>query len=258
MTLVTYEKNEGIAVVTIDNPPLNVLSSQVKTELRAIVQEIAEDQAVVCMVLETAGSRAFVAGADIKEFPQMIGNPDMRHKVMDMHELMFEIENLPKPTIAVLDGLTLGGGCELALAFDIRIAEEQTMLGFPEVNLGIFPGAGGTQRLPRLVGTAKAKEMMYTGEPISAEKAEQIGLVNEVVKTGEGRDVAMELAKKIAGKSLQSLSRIKQAVNKGMEMDLPESIEWEATLFEDVFQTEDVKEGVDAFINKRQPEFSHK
>lgn len=188
----------------------------------------------------------------------MIGDSDIRSKVMDMHELMFEIENLPKPTIAVLDGLTLGGGCELALAFDIRIAEEQVMLGFPEVNLGIFPGAGGTQRLPRLVGTAKAKEMMYTGEPISAEKAEQIGLVNEVVKTGEGRNVAMELAKKMAGKSLQSLSRIKQVVNKGMEMDLPESIEWEATLFEEVFQTDDVKEGVDAFINKRQPEFSHK
>lgn len=256
--LVTYKNTDGIAVITIDNPPLNVLNRQVQSELGAIIQELKSDREVVCIILTTAGDKAFIAGADIKEFPTMIGDDNMRAKVMQMHDLLLEIEQLSKPTIAVLDGLTLGGGCELALAFDIRIAEEQVMIGFPEVKLGIFPGAGGTQRLPRLVGKAKAKEMMYTGEAIPALKAEQFGLVNEVVAKGGGYERAMELAAQIATNSIQSLSRIKRAVDEGVEMNLVDSIELEATLFEEVFQTEDVKEGVEAFINKRKAVFVHR
>jgi len=258
LSLVTFEKNDGIALVTIDNPPLNVLSRQVQKELRAIVQQLNQDEEVLTIVLRTSGEKAFVAGADIKEFPSMIGDSNMRPKVMEMHELLFEIENLPKPTIAVLDGLTLGGGCELALAFDFRIAEEQTMIGFPEVNLGIFPGAGGTQRLPRLTGTSRAKEMMFTGESITAHKAEEIGLINKVVPTGDGLEHALKLARTFTKKSLQSLSRIKRAIDDGIELTLEEGIEFEANLFEEIFETEDVKEGVEAFIQKRKPEFTHK
>lgn len=256
--LVSYIKEDGIAIVTIDNPPLNVLSQQVQKELKEITAEIEKDREVVCVLLTSAGDKAFMAGADIKEFPQMIGNPDMQKDVMAMHGMLNELDNLPKPTIAVLDGLTFGGGCELALTCDIRIAEEQAQLGFPEIKLGLFPGGAGTQRLPRLIGEAKAKEMMYTGEPITADVAARLGLVNHVVAKGEAFETAMNLARQIAGKSLQALSRIKRAVDEGLEVGLIEGIENEAKLFEEVFQTEDVKEGVDAFINKRKPHFKHR
>ncbi|MFZ3577107.1 enoyl-CoA hydratase [Virgibacillus sp. DJP39] len=256
--LVSCKKDNGVAVITIDNPPLNVMSRQVQQEMQEIIGEIKNDDEVVCVVLNSAGTKAFMAGADIKEFPNMIGNPEMRTQVMEIHAMLNEVDNLPKPTIAVLDGLTFGGGCELTLTFDIRIAEEHATIGFPEVKLGLFPGGGGTQRLPRLVGEAKAKEMMYTGEPISAEAAEKIGLVNQVVSTGEGLETAIKLASQIAGKSLQSLSRIKRAVDEGLDMTLSDGIEREATLFSEVFQTEDVREGVEAFIGKRKPNFKHK
>lgn len=257
MSLVTWKKEEGIAVITIDNPPLNVLNQQVQRDLKTIIEKIKTDKEVVCVVLTTAGNRAFIAGADIKEFPNMMGNPAMRENVMYMHDLLNRIDDLSKPTIAVLDGLTLGGGCELALTCDIRIAEKQVQIGFPEINLGLFPGGAGTQRLPRLIGEAKAKEMMFTGDPISAEEARNLGLVNQVVEQGKSYVAAMELARKIASKSLPALSRIKLAVDRGLELNLMEGVQYEATLFEEVFQTEDIKEGVAAFIEKRKPKFKH-
>lgn len=256
--IVSYKNEEGIAIITIDNPPLNVLSKDVREGLKETVAEIKEDKDVVCVLLTTTGDKAFMAGADIKEFPQMIGNTNMKEDIMPMHVMLNELDNLAKPTIAVLDGITFGGGCELVLACDIRIAEEQVQIGFPEVNLGIFPGGAGTQRLPRLIGQSKTKEMMYTGDPITAEEAEKIGLVNQVVPTGQAFTTAMNLAKKISNKSLQSLSRIKQAVDQGAELSLEDGVELEATLFEEIFQTEDVKEGVDAFIGKRKPNFKHR
>lgn len=256
--LVSYKSADGVAIVIIDNPPMNVLSQQVQKELKETVTTLEKDDDIICVVLTTPGDKVFIAGADIKEFPNMIDNPNMREDVMAMHDVLTSLEDMTKPTIIVLDGLTLGGGCELALAFDIRIAEEHTQIGLPEVNLGIFPGGGGTQRLPRLIGSARAKEMMFTGEPISSSKAEEIGLINKVVSTGEGLNTAMELASKIAGKSLQSLSRLKKAVDEGVEKSLSEGIEREVTLFEEVFQTEDAKEGVAAFIEKRKANFTHK
>jgi enoyl-CoA hydratase len=255
--LVSYKKDEGIAVIKIDNPPLNVLGQQVQEELKDIILEIKEDNDVVCVLLTTAGDRAFIAGADIKEFPSMMGNPTMLEDVMVMHRMFNDLDNLPKPTIAVLDGLTFGGGCELALTCDIRIVEEQAMIGFPEIKLGLFPGGAGTQRLPRLIGEAKAKELMFTGEPITAKEAKNIGLVNHVVATGEAYETAIKLARQIASKSLQALSRIKQAVDEGLELSLVKGIEKEASLFEEVFKTDDVKEGVQAFIEKREPRFIH-
>ncbi|QDI90485.1 enoyl-CoA hydratase [Salicibibacter halophilus] len=255
--LVTYKKENEIAVITIDNPPLNVMNQQIQKELKAITAEIKADKEVVCVLLTSTGEKAFMAGADIKEFPQMIENPDMRDQVMFMHQMLNEMEELPKPTIAVLDGLTFGGGCELALACDIRIAEEQIQIGFPEINLGLFPGGAGTQRLPRLIGESKAKEIMYTGEPITAAEAEKIGLVNRVVPSNEAYRTGMNLALQITEKSLPALSKIKQAVHDGMEVNLKEGIEKEATLFKEVFQTKDVQEGVEAFIEKRKPNFMH-
>ncbi|MCE7791317.1 enoyl-CoA hydratase [Salipaludibacillus sp. CUR1] len=252
------EKTNGVAVLTIDRPPLNVLSKKVFKELGEAFDALKDDPEAIAVVLKSAGEKAFVAGADIKEFPEMIGREDSKDTIMEGHRVLDAIDSFPKPTIVVLDGLTLGGGCELALTFDIRIAEEHAQIGLPEVKLGIFPGGGGTQRLPRLVGKAKAKEMMYTGEPVSAQEAKEIGLVNQVTAKGEGVSEAIKMAGKMTGYSLQSLSRIKKAVNEGMDVGLNEGIDLEAGLFADIFQTEDVKEGVRAFIEKRKPSFKHK
>ncbi|MDE5413878.1 enoyl-CoA hydratase [Alkalihalobacterium chitinilyticum] len=256
--LVSLKKEAGIGIVTIDNPPLNVLSQQVVTELNEVFTAIESDDEVVTVILTGAGNKAFMAGADIKEFPQSIGQPNMKENVMKTHEVLNHIDFLPKPTIAVLNGLTFGGGAELALTCDLRIAEEHSQLGLPEIKLGIFPGGGGTQRLPRLVGEAKAKELMFIGDPITAEEAEKIGLVNKVVPSGSGMEAAMAVAKKISGYSLQALSRIKKAVDEGTNMEFNAGIEREAELFAEVFQTEDVREGVQAFIEKRRPVFTHK
>jgi enoyl-CoA hydratase len=182
----------------------------------------------------------------------------MLASVMGSHEILNQIDQFNKPTIAVLNGMTFGGGCELALTCDIRIAEEHALVGLPEIKLGLFPGGGGTQRLPRLIGEARAKQLMYTGEPITAEKAERIGLINEVVPTGEGLNYGLKIAAKISKHSLQALSRIKKAVDDGMELSLEEGIEREAHLFTEVFRTEDIREGVQAFIEKRKPVFTHK
>src|SRR5699024_8158102 len=154
---------------------------------------------------------------------------------------------IPKPTIALLNGFTLGGGLELALTCDIRIAEDHAKIGLPEVNLGLLPGGGGTQRLPRLVGSAKAKEMMFTGDPVKAAEARDLGIVNQVVGKGEGKEAAEKLAQKLAGQSLQAVGRIKRLVNEGMEKPLQDGLKQEEALFEEVFATEDAKEGVQAF-----------
>lgn len=255
---VSLRKQSGIAVIEVDNPPLNVLSHHIFTQLSEVFAELERDDEVVVVILTTAGDRAFVAGADIKEFPQLMNNPNMKENIMETHAVIGRIGQFAKPTIVVLDGLTLGGGTELALAFDMRIAEEHTQIGLPEVKLGLFPGGGGTQRLPRAIGAAKAKEMMFTGEPVSAEEAYRLGLVNQVVPKGTGLDAAKKLAGLITRHSLQSLSRIKRAVDEGLALSLEQGVEHEANLFVEVFQTEDVREGVQAFIERRQPTFRHR
>ncbi|MFC0558021.1 enoyl-CoA hydratase [Halalkalibacter alkalisediminis] len=258
MSLVEVKKENGIATITINNPPLNVMNQKVVFALRETFQVLEEDQETLVIILTGSGETAFMAGADIKEFPQLMDHPNMKAQVMETHSVLNQIDFFPKPTIAVLNGLTFGGGCELALTCDMRIAESHTLIGLPEIKLGLFPGGGGTQRLPRLIGEAKAKELMFTGEPIPAEKAEKIGLINYVVPTGGGLEKAMELAGKIRHHSLPALSFIKRAVDEGTDMSFPAAIEHEATLFTEVFQTEDIREGVQAFIEKRKPVFRHR
>ncbi|ADC50763.1 enoyl-CoA hydratase [Alkalihalophilus pseudofirmus OF4] len=255
---VSVEKEKGLAIVTINNPPLNVMDKDVIASLRDTFQQLSQDPETVVVILTGAGDKAFMAGADIKEFPQLMDHPNMKEPVMETHAVLNQIDFFEKPTIAVLNGLTFGGGCELALTFDIRIAEEHTQIGLPEIKLGLFPGGGGTQRLPRLIGEAKAKELMYTGEPIDAKTAQQIGLVNHVTKSGAGLEKAVQIAKQIRRHSLPALSCIKRAVDEGMDMSFPQAIEHEADLFTEVFQTEDIREGVSAFIEKRKPEFKHR
>ncbi|MFE0504113.1 enoyl-CoA hydratase/isomerase family protein [Peribacillus butanolivorans] len=256
--LVRVEKENKLAIVTIDNPPLNVISKNVFKGLLEVFTELEEDNETVAVLITGAGDIAFAAGADIKEFPQMMGNPNMKETVRESHAILNKIDYFPKPTIAVLNGMTLGGGCELALACDLRVAEAQVQIGLPEVKLGLFPGAGGTQRLSRLVGNAKAKEIIFTGDSLNAKDAEKIGLVNKVVEQGCGLTEAKNLASRMTRHSLQALSRIKKAINEGSESTLEQGLEIETNLFEEIFQTEDVKEGVSAFLDKRKPAFLHR
>ncbi len=255
---ITLEKKDGIAILTINRPQvLNALNRKTIEEIARAVDDIESDESVKVLIITGAGERAFVAGADINEF---VGIDVVTAKELsrNFQLLLNRIETLGKPVIAAINGLALGGGCELAMACDIRIASEKARLGQPEINLGIIPGAGGTQRLPRLVGIAKAKELIFTGDMIDAREAERIGLVNRVVPPDRVVDEAVELAKKLAGKSPFILKLAKEAINTGMNMDIYSAIALENDLVTIAFTTEDKEEGMRAFMEKRKPEFKGK
>lgn len=257
-SLVYREVRARIATITVDNPPLNVLSLRVVRELEECVSEVAADPEVSVAVVTGASEQAFMAGGDIKEFPDLLGTgvETVREHALLMHRPFNLLGSMHKPTIAAVNGLALGGGCELALACDLRVAEESAQLGLPEIKLGIFPGAGGTQRLSRLIGNSNAKMMMFTGEPVSAERAQSIGLVDQVVADGDALSAALELAERISRFSLPALSRIKRSVDEGTSVSLLDGLEVEARYFGEVFQTQDAREGIAAFIEKRAPDFS--
>lgn len=253
-------KEGNIAVITIENGPMNVLDAEVIQKIGEVSETITNDPEVVVVILTGSGERAFMAGADIKEFPEAMRktSDEMINDMMKSHAAFNKLDFLNRPTIAAVNGLAFGGGCELALLCDIRIAEEHALFSLPEIKLGLFPGGGGTQRLPRVIGEAKAKELMFTGEPISAQEAKEIGLVNKVVPKGEALAAAKKLAKTIASYSLPALQFIKQAVDRGDPLSLEEGLRVEAELFAKVFKTEDIKEGVSAFLEKRKPNFKHR
>lgn len=258
--LVYWEKKDGVGVMTINNPPVNALSGMVVKDILECLGEMEMDDGVRVVVVTGAGPKAFMAGADIKEFPHLMqGKAGLAGEYASRGHGMFNmLDNFPKPTVAAINGLALGGGCELALCCDLRVAGEKALLGLPEIKLGLFPGGGGTQRLPRLVGEAKAKELMFLGDFIPAQEAMRIGLVNSVVPQDEVLTVALDLAKKISQRPGAALSLIKQAVDRGMQMTLEEGLRLECDLFDRVFLTEDCREGVSAFIEKRDPKFSHR
>lgn len=260
VSVVSWSKQNNIATIIINNPPVNVLSAHVVEQLSIAADEIERDSEVKVVILTGAGDRAFMAGGNIKEFPAWMGKgvEEAKQKSLWLQEPLNKIENISCPTIAAINGVALGGGCELALCCDIRIAEEHVFIGLPEIKLGLFPGAGGTQRLPRLIGKAKAKEMIFTGEPLSAEEAKQIGLVNHVVPKGKSLEKALELANVINNYSLPSLILAKRSIDEGYEKILNDGLLIEAENFGRVFQTKDVKEGVEAFIQKRNPNFIDK
>jgi len=257
--LVTWQKEDGLGIMTINSPPVNALSERVISEVLSCVKEMEADAEVRVMIVTGAGEKAFVAGADIKELPKLIeGKAGAAAEYSkNAHMAINAIDNFSKPTIAAINALALGGGCELALACDLRVASKKALLGLPEIKLGVLPGGGGTQRLPRLVGEAKAKELMYLGNFISADEALQIGLVNRVVPPEEILEAAKGLGKEIAGRPGMALNLIKQCVDRGLQMTLEEGLRLEIDLFDRVFLTEDVKEGVSAFIEKKSPKFRH-
>jgi len=246
----------GIVVVTINRPPVNALNSQLIKELLETFDELENDQTVSVIILTGAG-RAFIAGADIKEIPAL--NAESGEAFSGLGQEMTErIDDFPRPVIAAIEGLALGGGSEVALACDIRIASESAKFGQPEVNLGVIAGAGGTQRLPRLVGKGKAKELLFTGEVVDAHEALRIGLVEKVVSTGEALNAAKAMARNIEGKGPVAIALTKKAVNEGMDVPLKKGLEIEKRAFGQVCGTQDKNEGVKAFLEKRKPNFQGK
>jgi len=253
-----YEKEDGIGLVTINRPEtLNALNSEVYTELYDVFQKIEEDSDVRVVILTGSGERAFVAGADIAEM-QPQNSIEINGFINIIREASDYISNLSKPVIAALNGFTLGGGCELAMCCDLRIASEKAKLGQPEINLGVIPGAGGTQRLPRLIGMSRAKELIFTGDIIDAKTAFMMGLVDKIVPPDMLMAETKELAKKIMSKSGVTLALAKKAMNSGANTDLSSALDIEAQCFARCFATEDQKEGMKAFLEKRKPEFKNK
>ncbi|MGI6092294.1 MAG: short-chain-enoyl-CoA hydratase [Veillonellaceae bacterium] len=250
-----FEVEDGIGIVTINRPKvLNALNRATITEIEALFSELVEDNSVKVVIVTGSGEKSFVAGADIAEMQSMTAIEG--RKWGKLAQAVFnKIDNLPQPVIAAVNGYALGGGCELAMACDIRIASEKAKFGQPEVSLGIPPGFGGTQRLPRLIGKGRAKELLFTGEMIDAQEAYRIGLVNRVVKPEELITTARDIARKIMQRGEIAVKMCKAAVNEGLDMDLDSGLAYEAEVFGLCFATEDQKEGMQAFLEKRQPVF---
>lgn len=256
MEFLSWKAEDGVAIVTINRPPANALAQQLIRELDELLNEIEQNDDVRAVLLHGEG-RFFSAGADIKEFTEL-SSPDQAVKLAENGQGVFNrLESFPKPVIAAIHGAALGGGLELAMSCHIRYVAEDAKLGLPELNLGIIPGFGGTQRLPRYVGAAKAAEMIFTGEPISGVEAVQWGLANKAVPQEELLTKALELAKKIAKKSPVSLKSAIHALQFN-RASFDDGLKAEAEQFGVVFQSEDAKEGIQAFIEKRQPTFSGK
>ncbi len=255
---VLVERDGGVAVVTVNRPKvLNALNAQTLDELRRTVLALKHDDSVRSVILTGAGDKSFIAGADINELAVQSPTSGRDHALRGQHVLDL-IENMGKPVIAAINGYALGGGCELAMACAIRIAADTAKLGQPEINLGIMPGYGGTQRLSRLIGRGRALELLLTGDQIGAQEACRLGLVNRVVPAAQLMGEARTLASVLASKAPVAARYILDSVNKGLQMTLADGQIFEATLFGLVASTEDMREGTRAFLDKRKAEFKGK
>lgn len=254
---IKYESRDNIAYVTVNRPKaMNALNMDVLNELYDVFTAIEADADIRAIIL-TGEGRAFVAGADIAQMNQLNALEGRQMMIMG-HKVMNLIEAIEKPVIAAVNGFALGGGCELSMACDIRIASEKAKFGQPEVGLGIIPGFGGTQRLPRLVGKGMAKYLIMTAEMIPAEEAYRIGLVEKVVPAESLMEEAEKLAKTIASKAPVAVATAKTAINNGFDMDMKSASKFEIETFTAAFGSEDKSEGMSAFLEKRAPEFKNR
>ncbi len=257
--LLEIDSESGVALLTINRADkLNALNHTLLSELSDALDEIASDENARAMVVTGAGSKAFVAGADISEIAAI--DDDEAGVVFARYgqDVFSKIERMTIPVIMAINGYALGGGCELALCGDIRIASDNAQLGQPEVNLGVIPGYGGTQRLARLIGRDRAKGIIFTGERVGAEDAYRLGLVDRVVPQADLVDEAVNLAKNLAQKAPRAIALAKMAINEGISLPLADALDLEAQLFGQVAATQDRREGASAFLEKRQPRWSGK
>jgi enoyl-CoA hydratase len=246
MALVRVEVDDRVATIRLDRPPMNAINSEVQEELRAAADEVTGN-AHVRAVIVFGGEKVFAAGADVKEF----AGQDHEYLARDAARVMSSIDSIariPKPVIAAVTGFALGGGCELALAADFRIAADNAKLGQPEILLGIIPGMGGTQRLPRLVGPAKAKDLIFTGRFVDAQEALEIGLVDAVVPADEVYASAVAMAQKLAKGPALALAAAKAAIDEGLDGDLANGLRLESHLFASIFATQDSRTGIASFL----------
>jgi enoyl-CoA hydratase len=255
---ITYEESEGIATITLNRPEaMNAFSKEVEGEIMQVLEEIKNDETVHVVVLTGAGEKAFSAGADIKA---MRGMNALKARELSLRgeKLCSSLENLEKPVIAAINGYALGGGLEVAMACDFRIASENARMGQTEINIGLIPGWGGTQRLTRLVGKTKAKELVFTGRMIDAKTAEQLGILNMVVPADKFKETVRQFAAELAQKAPVALKVAKALINKGADVSLDAALAMEREGFGVVASTEDLQEGVSAFTEKRKPTFKGK
>jgi len=247
---IILEKEAGIATLTFNRPEaMNALNNQTRAEFGQAIEDVALDNEIKVLII-TGSGKAFVAGSDIKEFNKT--TPFAAHNIKRLGEM---VEKLEKPVIAAVNGFCLGGGCEIAMGCDIIIASEKAKFGQTEINIGIIPGGGGTQRLQRLIGACRAKELIFTGDIIRAEEADRIGLVNRVVPMDDLMPAAKEIAEKIATKSAAALKLAKQAVNYGLQTNLASGLKYEYEMYALSLTLKDKEEGVNAFLEKRKPKF---
>ncbi len=252
------EIENKIGIVTINRPKaMNALNEKTLIELQDAFINFTEDEAIQVIIITGSGEKAFVAGADIAAM-QPLTALEARQFAKLGHQVMHHIEACPKPVIAAVNGFALGGGCELALGCDIRIAAENARFGQPEVNLGVIPGFGGTQRLARLIGKGRALELIFTGDMIDAAEAYRIGLANKIVPLEQLLDTAKKMATTIINKGSYAVQLAKEAVRNGLELDLDRANQYESELFGLCFATADQKEGMQAFLEKRQADFKGK
>lgn len=255
---VKLAKEDGVPILTIDNPPVNMISRPVVNDLQSALDELWADDEVKVIVITGGGQMVFIAGADINAILELKTPAQAKEIVTEVHQLFLRIENSSKPIIAAINGHCLGAGNELAMACHMRIANNRAMFGQPEIGLGITPGFGGTQRLSRLVGKAKALELILTGDRITGAEAASIGLVNKAVPGTEVMKTAVGLAKKISSFGGPVIRAVVEAVNEGLQVSVPEGLEIEADKFSSLVETEDMREGLAAFLEKRQPKFQDK
>lgn len=246
-----FEKSNGVATLTLNHPPANTLRVALLKEIGAALDEIEKDESVRAVVITGAGEKFFSGGAEIKEFNVV----DPNEQMLLGQGLFRRIETFSKPVIAAINGFALGGGCELAMSCHIRYAAETAKLGQPEINLGIIPGWGGTQRLPRLVGRGRAIELMITGDMLTAADAERWGLVNRVFPAAELKDATLKLAQRLANNAPLAIRAILRAVDEGLQVGLVKGMDVERAEFVGIVNSEDAKAGIQAFLTKQKPVF---
>jgi enoyl-CoA hydratase len=245
----------GVAKVTLNNPPLNLVTLGMTQQLIEALEELERDESIRAVVVTGAGDKAFCAGADVKEFAA-VRDRVVEKKLAQENKAFSGFESLSKPVVAAIEGLAYGGGCEISMACDIRVIAEGARVALPEVKLGVVPGSGGLFRLPELVGPARAMELMYLGDPIGAREAYRIGLVNEVVPEGEALPRALDIARRVSRQPKEAVAAIKRGVRQSTRLTRTQSVRLTLELSDHVFKTEDCAEGIRAFFEKREPRFA--